>query len=864
MIGTTVSRYTIVASLGGGGMGVVYKAEDPRLKRFVALKFLPPELTSDPTAKARFLREAQTASALDHPNVCTIHEIDETPDGTVFISMAYCEGESLRERLSRGPLSATDAVAVAEQVAAGLAAAHERGIVHRDIKPANVMLTRDAGVKIVDFGLAILTGQARLTEDGLVVGTAGYISPEQARGGTVDHRTDLWSLGVVLYEMLTGRLPFVRSHAPAVVHAILHESVPPISRVRPDVPREVAAIVSRCLAKDPGRRYQSAAALAVDLERVRRVGGTATALARTVSSQASVTSRLVRSRWAWAAVGVGAAAAILALSGTLGALRTRLRGAPLPAERHVAVLEFTNVGGDPVNRAFCDGIAEVLASTLTQLEQFQGALWVVPMSEVRAKGVRSPSDARRVFGANLVVTGGVQREAGRIRLALNLVDAKTLRQKQSRVIDERLANLVSAEDRGVAALADMLDVEMHPAARGAVAAGGTLSPEAYDLYLQARGTLESQQGPPDPATAADLFRRALAIDPTFALAHSGLAEACLGAYAAEKRVEFIDQAVASCAQAIRLNDRLAPGHVTFGLVHSALGRYEEAIAEFQRALQLDPRSAAAYAGLARAEEAVGRTSQAEAAYRRAVALRPGYWPAHNALGGFYYRNGRYRDAEEQFRTVVELTPENFWGYNNLGGLYLLLDRRGDALAMYEKALALKPNQNTFSNVGALHFQDGRFREAAQAYEHALALDDHDYRVWGNLATAYLLLDEERGKIAAAFRKAAALAEQESRVNPRDLQVLADLAGYCGLLGDRDRGLALLAVVIAQSPSEAELLATVGESYEDCGQRDRAIEWLARAIQAGYPRSRLENSPALAELRRDPQFTRMLNESTQQR
>ena len=208
MIGTTISHYTIVERLGGGGMGVVFKAEDTRLKRFVALKFLPPELTRDDTAKERFLLEAQAASALDHPHVCAIHEIDETPDGQVFICMAYVDGESLRSRLARGPLAIDEALVIAMQIAEGLTQAHQHGIVHRDIKPANVMLTRDGTVKLVDFGLATLAGQARVTKTGQVVGTAAYMSPEQARGAGFDQRSDLWSLGVVMYEMLAGRLPF--------------------------------------------------------------------------------------------------------------------------------------------------------------------------------------------------------------------------------------------------------------------------------------------------------------------------------------------------------------------------------------------------------------------------------------------------------------------------------------------------------------------------------------------------------------------------------------------------------------------------------------------------------------------------------
>ncbi|HEY5133745.1 MAG TPA: serine/threonine-protein kinase, partial [Candidatus Krumholzibacteriaceae bacterium] len=263
MIGKTVSHYRILEKLGQGGMGVVYKAEDTKLKRTVALKFLPSELTRGADAKARFIQEAQAACALDHPDICTIYEIDETGDGQLFIAMALYEGETLKQKIERGPLAIEEAVEIAMRVAQGLGRAHEAGIVHRDIKPGNIMITDRGDVKIVDFGLAKLAGQAKLTKTGSTLGTAAYMSPEQARGEEVDRRTDIWSLGVVLYEMLTGQLPFKGEHEAALLYAIVHEKPEALSSLRSDAPAPLSSLISKVLQKDRALRYQTAEELVI-------------------------------------------------------------------------------------------------------------------------------------------------------------------------------------------------------------------------------------------------------------------------------------------------------------------------------------------------------------------------------------------------------------------------------------------------------------------------------------------------------------------------------------------------------------------------------------------------------------------------
>ncbi len=854
MIGTTISHYTIVERLGGGGMGVVFKAEDTRLKRFVALKFLPPELTRDDTAKERFLLEAQAASALDHPHVCAIHEIDETPDGQVFICMAYVDGESLRSRLARGPLAIDEALVIAMQIAEGLTQAHQHGIVHRDIKPANVMLTSNGTVKLVDFGLATLAGQARVTKTGQVVGTAAYMSPEQARGAGFDQRTDLWSLGVVMYEMLAGHPPFTAGSEQGGLHAILSERFAPLESARRGLPRPLAMIVSRCLTEEPSDRYQSAADLRADLDCVRRTLSLPTAPIVAELPQASTRRR----RLPPMAVLLGA---LVAAFGTAVALRTGLRALAHPAEasapKVLAVLPFANVGDDPSNQGFCDGLPESLTSRLTQLERYQ--VWVVPFSDVRDKGISSPMKARDGLGVNLAVTGFVQRDAGHVRVTLNLnrMDGATARQIRSKTIDESVAELYLLEDKTVWALAEMLDLELPRDARSKPLPGGTTVAAAQDSYLRAFGALHPSKGTPDAAAAATLFERAVALDPRFALAYAGLGDAYLAQYQTAKDPDLVAKAVAAGSRAAELDPTLPPVHATLGIIRLTQGDAEAAVREFELALIPSPADAGSLRGLASAYEALGRFGEAEAAYKRAIAAQPGLWPSYKSLAQFYWHRSRYPDAEALYRQAMALDPSNEWIANNLGALYFGAGRYPDARAMFERSIAIRPTYAAYSNFGTLAFVQKDWNEAIRQYEKACALDDRDYVVWGNTGIAYHWLDGHEPQARDALLTAVKLAERQLGVNPHDPIVLVDLASYYATLGEKDRSRGYLAQAEPAGREQADLAVAIADVWADLGEADRAIAWIEAGLKLGFPAADIEQRPAFERLRRDPRVARLL-------
>ncbi|NBC18489.1 MAG: tetratricopeptide repeat protein, partial [Bacteroidetes bacterium] len=860
LVGQRVRRYQVLEHLGGGGMGVVYKARDERLGRLVALKFLPPYLHASETARTRFKQEARAASALDHPNIGVIHEIDETEDGLPFIAMAYYAGETLKARIARGAEGATgsargglpldDVLDLAIQITEGLACAHASGIVHRDVKPANVMVTKDGTAKIVDFGLAKVQ-DTDLTRPGTRMGTMAYMSPEQARGDEVDARTDLWALGVVLYEMVTGKRPFEGAYAPAILYAILHTDAPP-------VPGPLGDVVQRCLAKDPSARYATAAELLDDLRRLRREGRqpalapdrSATSRPAASTSSSSVT---VSPRTRWLLVAGVVLVGLMALGWWWQHTRP-------PEARYLAVLPFRLIGETDDADVFSAGLLESLTSTLSQLEQFQDALWVVPASEI-ADGM-TPTDAREQFGATLVVTGSIQVEAETVRLTLNLIDAVARRQIDAARVDHRSSSALALQDEAILTLARMLQVRLSPQARETLTAGSTTAQRANAFYLRGQGYLRSQQSVGDLDSAIDQFKRATEEDPSFALAYAGLGEAYWQKYRTTEDVQWVDEALAFSQQALAINDRLAPVYISLGIIHSGLRAYDEALQAFDRALQIDPLNAEAYRYRAITYRRQGRNAEAETAYQRAIALKPDYWRGYNSLGVFYYVTGRYPDAVAQFEHGLRLAPANLSLLVNLGAASWQQNDLDGAVEAFENVLTLDPdNATATSNLATAYFYQGQFAEATRLYQQDLARRPLDYNVQGFLGDAYYWMPNARDRAQAAYARALELAHDHLAVTPDDPVLWGAMANYHAKIGQADSARAYLTRIGAQhAPDDLDAVAAfgIGETYEFLGRRDQARTWMRSALARGVGWMQVRHSPWLTRLRRDAAFQTMID------
>ena len=852
----TVNGYQIVDKLGAGGMGVVYKALDTKLDRTVALKFLPPEVDADEKTRTQFLREARAASAMDHPNVGTIHAIEETADGTSFIVMAYYDGETVAQRIRRGPLPATQAISIAIQMARGLAEAHAHKIIHRDIKSSNAMITHQGAVKIVDFGLARAIQSASATLSAEISGSAAYMSPEQALGKPLDQRTDLWSLGVVLYEMLTGRLPFQGETMPAMLMAVLNSPPVPLEQA----PVELQEVVYHALAKDPARRYQSAGEMLADLEkldtgvdRVKTRTLATTGLKQYVESAAQPAfappiAPRARRRWVLPLLAVPALAAILML---IPATRQRIVAALSgPSEKHIAVLPFSVIGGTAGNDVLADGLMESLTGRLSNLELGNQSLWVVPASEVRRRKVADASTAQKEFGATLVVTGTVERAGSDIRLVVNLIDAKRVRQLGSEEVEDRTGDFAMLQNSAVAKLAKLMNVTVPSGMLRTTA--GAASPAAYELYLKALGLLRRYDKPGNLDQASAAFEDAVKTDPRFALAYAGLGETYLMRYRTEQNSRWIDQASAACGRAVQIDDQLAPVYVTLGRIHNETGKTDLALQEFQHALQLDPRSADALFGLASVYEAQARLKDAEQTLLRAVALRPDYWDNLSRLGLFYYRQRRFEDAALQLRKAVGLAPDNSIAWLNLAAALRGGGKLSEATAALQKSIQISPSYPAYANLGNVFYQQHRYGESAQQYEKALAINANDYRVWINLANAYTWLDKNTDALAD-FRRALPLLEEAVQLHPQDPNIQSSLGIVYGKLQEPSRAIAHLETAVALAPTDGEVLARMGEAYESLGDRPKALGWLAKAVANGQTLESLREDPGVRKVLDDPNF-----------
>lgn len=865
-------NYRVLSIAGSGGMGVVYRALDLRLERIVALKFLPPDLNASQRDRDRFLREAKTASSLDHPNIGVIHGVEETADGATFIVMAFYEGASLAQRMHRGPLPPHEAVDIAMQMARGLGEAHSRGIIHRDVKPSNAMLTGTGLVKIVDFGLAYVTTAATASQTS-TTGTVAYMSPEQAMGRTVDQRSDIWSLGVVLAEMLTGQNPFHGENIPGLMFAILNEAPRGIDEVHP----ALQPILYRALAKDPERRYLSCAELLAALEQAKtRLPAELPAAATTTqpgtrpksTGRESAELRRAReeaSRSTWgparrsrAPLWIGVAAATLVVLAlvlwSIPAVRSRLFP---PAEKHIAVLPFDNIGSNPENDALAAGLMESLSGRLSNLDVGNQSLWIVPTSEVRYRHVTDPADALKQLGANLVIKGAVERDGQDIHLTVNLIDTQNLRQLGSVDVEDRAGDLSTLEDEAVSRLAHLMDLNV--TADMLRNTGGRVNPAAYQDYLTALGYMQRYDKPGNLDQAISTLQNAVKTDPGFALGYGELGEAWRRKYMTEQNPKSLTEAEANAQKAAQLDNSLAPVYVTLGWVHHAMGQHDLALEEFQHAYSLDPRNALALTGMAHVDEDAGKLAEAEAAYRKAADLQPTNWDGYDNLANFLGRHGKHAEAIAEYKHALQLAPDNAQVWLNLGGEYINTGDPKyfqDAESALKRSIAIHPGFAAYANLGNLYAKEGRYQEAADLTRRAADLNGHNYLIWTNLMMDYEWLGQP-GQAADARQKAIPLLEQVVRQNPRDADSYSTLADLYALQGQHDKALSTLRTALALSPEDPDVLSTAADVYENLGDRRQAIAYIQKALQRGYSRQMLKADPEIQSAIKDPPIRALL-------
>ena len=837
MIGQTISHYKILSKLGEGGMGVVYKAHDTSLDRDVALKFLPRDVSSDPTEKERFYHEALAASALNHPNITTIYEINEH-EGQLFIAMELVEGKTLKQLVVSELPSIKKVLDIAIQAGEGLAAAHEKGIIHRDIKSENVMVTPKGQAKVMDFGLAKVRGATRLTQAGSTVGTAAYMSPELAQGEEVDHRSDIFSFGVVLYELLTGKLPFRGEHLSALMYSIINQEPPPIARFNEKAGDELQRIVSKALAKDREERYQHVDDMLADLRRERRALEAARtgrvepsavqppapgAKAPTPMAEAPTAVPKPRRRslrFFVPTVIVGAAVLLILVFNPFN-IQVSQRKTAAADRKSVAVLPFTNMSGDKEDEFFSDGVTEDIIAQLSNI----GELKVISRTSTMqykntTKNIR---DIAKELNVSTILEGSVRRADHQVRIVAQLIDAASDKHLWAQTYDKELTQIFVIQSDVARQIASALEAELSPREEKQLAKQPTGSIDAYSYYLKGR-EYYSRYGKQDNENAIELFKKALELDPDYALAYAGLGDAYsqrFGKFGFPRA--WVDSAIIVSNRAISLDPTLAEGYKALGLAYETKGW-------LRRSLENN---------------------------RKAIEINPDYQPAVANMGWVNGFLGNFDEALRWHKKALALSPMHAFGYVGIGQLYMWIGDYPAATEWYNKALALQPDlQSALVRMAYASLAQGEYQQCIERAEKVLASDPNDIGALTAIGSADFLLGNYPRAEECFARSVAIDSVYGDRVG------LGYVYWKTGRQDDARK-------IFAQSAEIAQNELARGDEYSFVpyilasvnaiqGNRAEACDWLKKAIDAGWRDYRYaEIEPALENLRGDERFKQMM-------